>query len=247
MILHPYTTIPAGNTALSISRSVVWYNEPDDFTLASQSTALTSSGHLAVETISSGSDSALKAIDPVLLLDLINILAPSLLKEKLTTLHEAGLVADISIDPDQADQDALKAYVCAQDREGFVGAIRRMSWEHQPADTIARAIDLALSLDLPKRAAEAARAGLAQFPDDLRFRQASRVLELPVVRSTPSQHAGGLSASQAWLRDHADPYRGQWVVVREGHLLGAAPDLGSLRTLIERENDPATTIITRVW
>lgn len=247
MILHPYTTIPAGNTALSIPWSVVWYeSEYDDFALASQSTALTSSGHLGVEIISSGSDSALKVIDSVLLLDLINILAPSLLREKLTTLHEAGLVADISIDPDPAAQDVLEAYACAQDRDGFVGAISRMSWEHQPAETIARAVDLALSLDLPKQAAEAARAGLAQFPDDLRFRQASRVLELPVVRSTPSQHAGGLSDSQAWLRDHAAPYRGQWVVVREGHLLGAAPDLGSLRTLIERENDPATTIITRV-
>lgn len=247
MILHPYTTIPAGNTALSISRSVVWYNEPDDFTLASQSTALTSSGHLGVETISSGSDSALKAIDSALLLELINVLAPSFFREKLTTLHGVGLVAGISIDPDPNDQDVLEAYACTQDREGFAGAISRMSWEYQPADAIARAIDLALSLDLPKQAAEAARAGLARFPDDLRFRQASRVLELPVVRSTPSQHAGGLSASQAWLRDHAAPYRGQWVVVREGHLLGAAPDLGSLRTLIEHENDPATTIITRVW
>ena len=122
-----------------------------------------------------------------------------------------------------------------------------MPWEYQSSDAIAWAIDLALSRDLPKQAAEAARAGLAQFPDDLRFRQASRVLELPVVRSIPSQHAGGLSASQVWLRDHAAPYRGQWVVVCEGHLLGVAPDLGSLRTLIERENDPATTIITRVW
>lgn len=248
MILHSYTTIPAGNTALSRPPSVVWFeSRHDDFTLASQSTALTSSGQLGVDAISSGSDSALKAIDSALLLELINILSPSLFSEKLTTLHEAGLVAGISIDPDPADQDVLEAYACAQDREGFAGAIHRVSWEDQPADAIARAIDLALSLDLPKQAAEVAHAGLARFPYDPRIRQASRVLELPVVRSTPSQYAGDLSASQAWLRDHAAPYRGQWVIIREGHLLGAAPDLGSLRTLIERENDPATTIITRVW
>ena len=242
MILLPYPTLPVGNMAPSIPRLVVRYeSEPDDFTLASQSTALTSSGHLGVETISSGSDSALKAIDSA------SILTPSFLKEKLITLHGAGLVAGISIDPDPNDQDVLESYACSQDREGFAGAISRMPWEYQPSDVIARTIDLALSLDLPRQAAEAARAGLARFPDDLRFRQASRVLELPVVRSIPSQHAGGLSASQVWLRDHAAPYRGQWVVVREGHLLGVAPDLGSLRTLIERENDPATTIITRVW
>ncbi|NTU83705.1 MAG: hypothetical protein HGA45_30755 [Chloroflexales bacterium] len=55
-----------------------------------------------------------------------------------------------------------------------------------------------------------------------------------------------LSASQAWLRDHASPYRGQWVMVRGGVLLGASADLAALRDLIARENDPATTIITRV-
>ncbi|NTW04154.1 MAG: hypothetical protein HGA19_23265 [Oscillochloris sp.] len=202
--------------------------------------------------IYSGSDSALKMIDSSLLLGLIETLAPSLLKEILTTLHEAGLVAGISDEPDLANQEAvgvdvLGAYTRAQDREGFAAAISRILWKHQPVDAITGAIDLALSLDLPKQAAAVARAGLTRFPDDPRFRQAARVLEPPVVRSTPAPHAGGLSASQGWLRDHAAPYRGQWVVVREGQLLGAAPDLGSLRTLIERENDPATTIITRVW
>lgn len=164
----------------------------------------------------------------------------------LSDTDEAGLVAGVNSDPDLSDA-LCAAYVCAHDREGFTRALHRVAWEHQPADVIARGMDLFLSLDLPKQAAEAARAGLVHFPSDLRFRQASRVLEQPIVRSMPSQQAGGLRTSQAWLRDHAAPYRGQWVVVREGQLLGAAPDLGSLHTLIEHENDPATTIITRVW
>lgn len=253
MMLHPYATIPAGNASLSTSASTVRYHSRhDDLALASQSTALSSSGQLSVGTISSGSDSALKMIDVALVLELIAALAPTPLWEMLTALREAESVARSSADliladPEARATDAFEVYARAQDREGFAAAISRMSWQHQPADVIARAIDLALSLDLPKQAAEVARAGLARFPDDLRLRQASRVLEPPAIRSTPSLHAGGLNASQAWLRDHATPYRGQWVIVREGRLLGAAPDLGALRTLIEIENDPATTIITRVW
>ena len=49
-----------------------------------------------------------------------------------------------------------------------------------------------------------------------------------------------------WLREHAAEYRGQWVVVREGKLLGAAVSLAALKSLAGQELDPLSTIVTRV-
>jgi hypothetical protein len=48
------------------------------------------------------------------------------------------------------------------------------------------------------------------------------------------------------LRVHAAEYRGQWVAVREGKLLGAAESLAALKSLAGLELDPVSTIVTRV-
>jgi hypothetical protein len=50
----------------------------------------------------------------------------------------------------------------------------------------------------------------------------------------------GLRLSRAWLREHAAEYRGQWVAVREGTLLGAAESLAALKSQARQELDPVT-------
>jgi hypothetical protein len=50
----------------------------------------------------------------------------------------------------------------------------------------------------------------------------------------------------AWFREHASQYRGQWVAVREGKLLGAAESLEDLKTVIGQGEDAVSTVVTRV-
>ena len=146
-----------------------------------------------------------------------------------------------------ADLHRLETIAQHGDHERFLSLWNTIDWANYVAAEISQAIDLALSLDIGASAAHLAQLGVKQFPDDLRLVQAARVLTPSAIRIAPSNQPGRLQALQDWLHFHANPYRGQWVVVRAGHLLGAAPELAQLSEIITRENDPATTIITRVW
>lgn len=72
------------------------------------------------------------------------------------------------------------------------------------------------------------------------------ILTPPVVHNIHVSHAKGLDASMAWLSEHASQYRGQWVAVREGKLLGTAWSLEELDSIIGQDEDPISTIITKV-
>jgi hypothetical protein len=50
----------------------------------------------------------------------------------------------------------------------------------------------------------------------------------------------------AWFDNHADQYRGQWVAVREGQLLGVAASLDELTPIIGEGEDATSTIVTKV-
>ena len=152
----------------------------------------------------------------------------------------------LDIDDSAEGVDALEALARKGEREGFLRALNQINWSLAPSTGLGRALDLALSLDLAAQASELAQIGAARFPDDTQLAQAARVLAPPVVRTLQHERVGDLHASQDWLREHSGSYRGQWVVVREGQLLGSAPALAELRELLARENNPSTTIVTRV-
>ena len=152
----------------------------------------------------------------------------------------------LDIDDSSEGVDGLEALARKRDHEGFLHTLNQINWSLAPSTGLGRALDLALGLDLVAQASELAQLGATRFPDDSQLVQAARVLAPPVVRTLQRERAGDLHASQDWLRDHAEPYRGQWVVVREGQLLGFAPKLADLRELLARENNPSTTIVTQV-
>ena len=59
-------------------------------------------------------------------------------------------------------------------------------------------------------------------------------------------HSRATIDTRNWIRDHADAYRGQWVAVCEGALLGAAPSLKGLLAALGPNYEQANTIVTRV-
>jgi len=142
--------------------------------------------------------------------------------------------------------EALEESARTGDRQTFDLVAERTDWAIRPPDELARAIDLALELELATLAMKLAQQGGRLFPEHQRLQQAARVLAPPVViRKYPAQSAG-LRESRTWLREHAAEYRGQWVAVREGKLLGAAESLAALKSLAGTELDPISTIVTRV-
>jgi len=123
---------------------------------------------------------------------------------------------------------ALEDAAARADRQTFALLVRALDWSALcPAD-LTRAIDLALSLDLVPLARELVQQGSRVFPDDTRLQQMTAVLAPPVAIETRPAQGLSLDASQTWLKEHAAQYKGQWIAVQEGTLLGAAPTLKDL-------------------
>lgn len=141
----------------------------------------------------------------------------------------------------------LAERVRAGDTRHFVALVEATDWTTQRPEALTTAIDLALHLDMSRLAVKLAEMGGRLFPDHERVQQAARVLAAPAQARVVSQpRVKGLAASRAWLYDHADHYRGQWVAVREGKLLGAAPSLEALISVIGQNEDTVSTIVTRI-
>src|SRR5918911_1441231 len=98
---------------------------------------------------------------------------------------------------------ALEAAAQANNREAFVAQAEAVDWSSHTPSELARAIDLALRLELAPLAIELAQEGGHLFPDDDRLQRAARVLAPPAVLETRTPPAQGLEETRRWLREHA--------------------------------------------
>jgi hypothetical protein len=145
------------------------------------------------------------------------------------------------------EQLALLTHLAdARDYRRFTTLIQSIDWSSRPAGELGRAIDLALSLQMVITARELAQLGRRLYPKDEHIQQASQVLSPPVAHSKRLPRARGLDASKTWLRDHANEYRGQWIAVHAGKLVGVAGTLDELRSAIGQDQDAVSTIVTKV-
>jgi hypothetical protein len=157
-------------------------------------------------------------------------------------LEREGSVIEAVHPPIEALEESARSGDC----QTFSQLAEGIDWAARSPNELARTIDLALELELATLAMKLAQQGGRLFPSHERLQQAARVLAPPVIiRKHPAQPAG-LRESRAWLREHAAEYRGRWVAVREGKLLGAAESLAALKSLTGQELDPVSTIVTRV-
>jgi hypothetical protein len=103
-----------------------------------------------------------------------------------------------------------------------------------------RAIDITIEFNLIHVARDLLQEGLARYPRDAKLKRWATVLAPPLVRPTSRMAVRGRSREDemAWLRQHADEYRGQWVVLLGKELLGAGRDLkAALRRIQHRLAD----------
>jgi len=80
---------------------------------------------------------------------------------------------------------------------------------------------------------------LAKMPRSARTEKPD-VFAPPVVKPVPIQDRAR-DAEYAWLREHAQEYRGQWVVLDGSELVASGPRLRDVRqqlTAADRERDP---------
>ena len=110
-------------------------------------------------------------------------------------------------------------------------------------ETIIRAIAQALATGEFGRARHLALEGTACYPNHAALQQWARVLAPPTVHHVGHTQTSSLRASRTWLKAHWQDYRGQWVAVRDGHLVAAAP---SFDAVIAHVGDVQDTLLTYI-
>jgi hypothetical protein len=130
------------------------------------------------------------------------------------------------------------------DETAFVRAAEKIDWSQRPAIDFVRAVRLALAAGAHLLARNLATQGSRLYPQHLELRKMAHVLAPPRVVNADIPPIPSVRANQAWLRDHADEYKGQWVALREGTFLAAGATAREVWDHLESTN---SVMLTKVF
>lgn len=129
----------------------------------------------------------------------------------------------------------------------FADAVKAIDdWSTHSPDELQQAISGALTLNMVKLARFLAAEGVRLYPNHAHFEQVARVIAPPVARVVPRRRNSTLRKSSDWLQKNSSPYRGKWVAVRDGKLLGASQNIEDILPLRGEGEDVLNTLIHRV-
>jgi len=142
--------------------------------------------------------------------------------------------------PPFAQLEALADLAAAEAFASAVALADETGWS--PAYYV-RAIRLALRAGAHRPAAELARRARERYPNDDDVQRLAGLLAPLVGPARRSPADPTVRANRNWFVYHGAAYRGQWVAVKNGELLGAAP---TLRELKARVGDTRLAVISQV-
>lgn len=148
-----------------------------------------------------------------------------------------------------AEMAALRAAATASDLydvSPFVRAYEQIDWQKQTADHIAAAVQLALDIGAHSIAHELAPLGAARYPKHLELQKMAHILAPPKVTVVEIPPDITWQRDREWLDAYEDEYKGKWVALRSGQLLGVAD---SFNDLVTQVGDTRNTeiLITPIW
>jgi hypothetical protein len=76
--------------------------------------------------------------------------------------------------------------------------------------------------------------------------QIAKMLAPQAVRTVEEEKPSSLTLNNAWLREHKHEYRGKWVALRAGVLLGAHESRVTLHRQLEQRGDLAGSAFARL-
>jgi hypothetical protein len=91
------------------------------------------------------------------------------------------------------------------------------------------------------RARQLATEGAARYPAHAELAKSARILAPPTVIRASRPHTAAVRANRAWLKAHRQAYAGQWIALRDGHLLAAAPSFDALVARVRETHDVLMT------
>jgi hypothetical protein len=141
----------------------------------------------------------------------------------------------------------LKSYADDHHYDQLRAIVQKEDWSTLTADEMLQVVDLFLHLGVHDGATIVAQQAAQRYPTHKRVQQAARVLS-PGVRGKlryDMVHPQGLQASREWLQDHARAYRGKWVAVHNGSLVGESETLADLKAIVTEKYALDAVLITK--
>lgn len=114
------------------------------------------------------------------------------------------------------------------DEATFLSAIKNVSWQDMSAADYSKLVDLALEAGAHAAARQIAAEGFACYPNDVALEKRSRILAPPKVMRRDKVQYPTHRANRDWLKANGKSYRGRWVALHDGQLLGAADSMDEL-------------------
>lgn len=128
----------------------------------------------------------------------------------------------------------------------FEDLTKAVDWSTRQPDEMLDVIQLALYLGMPRLAIDMAQEAGKLFPDHEKAQKSAHILAPPVVRGMSPARPRGLRESSDWIDKHARQFKGQWVAARRGEFVAAAPTFKELESMIKREPDQDSILVSKV-
>ena len=158
----------------------------------------------------------------------------------------------IDVEPKPTEDESMARLETAaeisdpSDVSAFVRAYKAMNWDSRSEDEFAQAVRWALWVGAHLIARDVAMAGAARYPDHAELQKMAYILAPPKVTVSKSGPHPDIEANRKWLKANWDAYRGHWVALKDGQLLGVAD---SLDALVEKIGEIKNTgiLVTSLW
>ncbi|MGO9061556.1 MAG: hypothetical protein ACLQU2_29905 [Candidatus Binataceae bacterium] len=143
----------------------------------------------------------------------------------------------------QAFLQVLEQAAKANDVRSFVAATAAVDWGMCQSSDFIRAIDLALSLGAFAVARDISEKGHRKYPKHPGLRRHASVLASPKILRTDLPVDQTVGKNESWLKKHSREFRGRWIALRNGELLGSADTLSDLTSKVGKTPEMLLTLI----
>ncbi|MBU1660544.1 MAG: hypothetical protein KKD28_03620 [Chloroflexi bacterium] len=123
------------------------------------------------------------------------------------------------------------------DERAFIEVAKNINWENRSPENYLRGIQFAFGAGAHMYARRLATEGAEKYPEHQELQKYARILAPPKIIQSNLPPDPTLRESREWLKAHAYKYRGQWLALKNGELLGVAATLRELRNRVGRRDD----------
>ena len=127
----------------------------------------------------------------------------------------------------------------------FLEVIAYIDFRESPR-MLKEAIDLALEANWYSLAVQLAQDAGRLFPDDTLMQKYARVLSPPRVINNQVPTPAGISEAREWVRNNGADYRGLWVAIQYGQLVGSAAKRAQLKEIVGALPSPDGLIMMKI-